>query len=111
MVDSSTSRANAISRFERPRARSHQNLALTSNEARHNGLIRELWSRLLGHPVDDASCDRGGEQRIAGGDRVHCGDQILRAHAFQQKARGPSSDAAEDVVLIFEVAMARRDVA
>src|SRR5918996_2233465 len=57
---------------------------------------------LAGHASNHRSGDGGREERVAGGDRVDGGDELLRPRALEQEAGGARAERSEDVVVLLE---------
>ena len=85
-----------------PSGQEAENLAFSGGQARQGAGRPQVRDRLLGHAVDDASSDRGRQQRLAARRRVDCGDQLLRPGAFEQEAGRAGPERPEDVVVELE---------
>src|SRR6185437_8579862 len=78
-----------------------EHLALTRREVGH-GAACDPRRRLAGQPLEDDPRHRRRQQRVAGGDRVDRGEQLLGARPLEQEAGRARAERAEDVVVLLE---------
>src|ERR671914_513023 len=79
-----------------------EHLALARGELLEPRVALRIGRGLPGHALDHAAGHGGREERVAGGDRVDRGDQLLRPGSLEQESGGARVQGAEDVVVLLE---------